>query len=244
MITLTPTPDYRYAFKLGMTGTDVAALQINLGVTVDGDFGVETESAVEKVQKDNGLVVDGIAGLETQKTLCRAFFGPVQKQYSLPGGILVSIANNESGFAIAAYSKHPSDNGYDLGALQRSLSPVATQDQIVDAYDLDSIGHWTGKTLRESHDRFSDPWAVDSWYVTNIAGGRKGRMAWQLAVLNHNYPFGAENIWKIGSIFKEPAKDTQPAQWVIDASGGRLSTPREWVVSYIDRATVYTRWSE
>lgn len=239
-----PTPDYRYAFKAGMEGTDVAALQINLGVTVDGVFGGETQSEVESFQAVHNLTVDGIAGLETQRVICRIKCGPLQKQYKLPAGILISIINNESGFAVAAYSKHPSDDGYDLGAFQRSMSPGATQDEIHDAYSLSKQATATASTLRATHDQFADPWPVDSWYVTNIAGGKKGRLAWQLAVLNHNWPFGAENIWKYGSTYKDPARDTETADWVVTASGGRLSTPREWVTSYIERSTVYVRWPE
>ncbi len=239
---LVPIPNYRYAFKRGMVGTDVAALQINLGVTVDGDFGGQTEKAVKSFQELRGVTVDGIAGSETQRTLCRVNSGPIQKEFKLPGGSLISIANNESGFAVAAYAPH-SHEGYDLGAFQRSLTSPS-QGEIRDAYDLSVQARRTGKILRETHDRFANPWPVDSWYVQNIANGNRGRMAWQLAFLTHNWPEGAENIWKRGSIHTDPSVDTEDSDWVIYFSGGRLRSDRDWVRSYIERSTVYVQWPQ
>ncbi len=68
------------------------------------------------------------------------------------------------------------------------------------------------------------------------------RYAWQLAVLFHNWEYAADNLASIGSIFKDPSQDTQPAVWVQQASGGSMSTPREWVIAYILRSTAYTSW--
>ena len=59
---LRPSPGYRYSFKRGMVGTDVAALQLNLpSSTVDGFFGPMTERGVRVFQEAAGLAVDGIA---------------------------------------------------------------------------------------------------------------------------------------------------------------------------------------
>ena len=60
--------------KRGSTGLDVSSLQATLAklgfkVTVDGDFGPETEAAVEKFQALNHLSVDGVVGEKTHEAL-------------------------------------------------------------------------------------------------------------------------------------------------------------------------------
>lgn len=64
--------DYSRILKLGCSGNDVAMLQMRLKAAhylfgkADGIFGVQTEAAVKKFQKDMGLAkVDGIVGEET-----------------------------------------------------------------------------------------------------------------------------------------------------------------------------------
>jgi hypothetical protein len=51
--------------KKGSKGESVKTLQEFLKITVDGDFGSKTESAVKSYQKKNGLVVDGTVGPKT-----------------------------------------------------------------------------------------------------------------------------------------------------------------------------------
>jgi hypothetical protein len=51
--------------KKGSKGESVRTLQDFLKITVDGDFGPKTESAVKSYQKKNGLVVDGVVGPKT-----------------------------------------------------------------------------------------------------------------------------------------------------------------------------------
>lgn len=51
--------------EIGSNSNDVKQLQIKLGLTPDGVFGKNTESAVKKYQLENNLVVNGIVGNET-----------------------------------------------------------------------------------------------------------------------------------------------------------------------------------
>jgi len=46
-------------------GQEVKRLQLNLGISADGDFGPKTDVAVRDYQKANGLSADGIAGPAT-----------------------------------------------------------------------------------------------------------------------------------------------------------------------------------
>lgn len=50
--------------KLGSTGREVKIIQklLNYNLLVDGQFGIATDLAVRKFQKENNLVVDGIVG--------------------------------------------------------------------------------------------------------------------------------------------------------------------------------------
>ena len=51
--------------KKGSKGEAVKTLQEFLKITVDGDFGPKTETAVKNYQKKNGLTVDGVVGPRT-----------------------------------------------------------------------------------------------------------------------------------------------------------------------------------
>jgi hypothetical protein len=55
--------------KLGSIGENVKILQRFLKLKDDGDFGVKTETAVKKWQKENKLKDDGIVGLKTWTTM-------------------------------------------------------------------------------------------------------------------------------------------------------------------------------
>ena len=51
--------------RRGSRGAEVAAMQIKLGLSGDGDFGPATERALMGWQRENGLEPDGIAGPAT-----------------------------------------------------------------------------------------------------------------------------------------------------------------------------------
>jgi murein L,D-transpeptidase YcbB/YkuD len=55
--------------RKGDKGADVAALQMALGITPDGDFGPLTDQAVRLFQADRGLLVDGVVGAMTRGAL-------------------------------------------------------------------------------------------------------------------------------------------------------------------------------
>lgn len=63
--------------EIGAQGPAVSALQTELNETgahlaVDGDFGPDTQAAVEQFQREHGLAVDGIVGPETTAALAAA----------------------------------------------------------------------------------------------------------------------------------------------------------------------------
>lgn len=230
--TFTPSPSFRYVLQRGDRGESVAALQVNLrGIAVDGDFGPITETAVRAVQSTNRLVVDGIAGGATQQALCLTLSAPAQAAYQLPVGLLRGLVQNESSFYLASYTGHPSDpNGFDLGAYQDAFPPrERSQTTYRQAYSVPAMAGITAGELRAAKNRFKGK-----------PGAPTDKRAWQLAALDHNWPFAAYNLASTGHIYPgNPALDTTRAQWVVTASGGRLSTPQQWVDSYISRACKY-----
>ena len=52
--------------KLGSKGPDVARWQAFLHLTVDGDFGPQTDGATKQFQAQHGLEPDGVVGPHTQ----------------------------------------------------------------------------------------------------------------------------------------------------------------------------------
>jgi peptidoglycan hydrolase-like protein with peptidoglycan-binding domain len=64
-----PTPAQVRDLKIGDKGDDVKALQVKLGITADGIFGLKTKKAVLNIQVKNGLRADGIVGTNTRKIL-------------------------------------------------------------------------------------------------------------------------------------------------------------------------------
>jgi len=242
-----PSPVWHYVFKRGMSGNGVAVLQANLrDIAVDGDFGKATEARVEEFQSDNGLVpIDGIAGGATQHRIVLVRSTRYSKEYKLPSGLLASIANTESGFYLEAFSRHPSDAGYDIGPFQLSIGGVGgvdpTQTNFWLGYDAARMAERTSRFIRAEHDMRANN--VPSSYRTDLAHGDSDRFAWMLGVLDHNWPFAANNIGKFGHIHPDdPGRDDRYASWVDTASGGRLTTERQWVYTYIRNGTIYVRW--
>lgn len=241
--TFHPDPSYAYVTRKGDEGEAVAALQVNLhGVLVDGAFGTQTARAVREVQAKNKLAVDGIAGVVTQRAICISLSRGASRAHGVPRGLLKSLMANESGFILGAFSRHPSDSGFDLGAYQNSIQPGgASNAEYEHSYSVAEMAEEVASRMDAQHDAFSHP--VGSWYLTNIGGGNPERFAWQLALLNHNWPVAAQGIAERGSIYQDATRDTLPEDWIVQASGGRLHTPREWVTEYVRKATVYVNWA-
>jgi hypothetical protein len=233
-----PSSRYRYAFSKGMTGADVWALQINLaaiapGIDMDGNFGPITEAAVRNFQGKHGLTVDGVAGIVTQRSMCLTLSQPATDKYRLPDGLLKGLMENESGYAVAAFSAHPSDAGFDLGPYQKSFSsPRGSQTEYAHAYSAKAMADDTGRNSRQQKDNYRRAPKVTT-----------DKYAWQLGVLSHNWPLAAENLSRYGSIFRDPSQDNVTQEWIVKASGGTLHTARQWVDHYIAKGCVYiTSW--
>lgn len=235
--------NWRYGLKRGMSGTDVGALQINLqhgipGLNVDGDFGKQTETAVQLWQEAHVLTADGVVGPKTWQSLVVELSTPAARANRLPTGMAKSISFAESGFVIGASGPHLSDIGWDVGPYMISSQTAApSQDFIRDAFDVIKASEKACQWLREAHERVPEP--VPSQYLRDLAKDDEALFAWQLAVLSHNWPYAAQNIPRIGRIFNEVGRDDRPAEWIEQASSGNLHTPREWAVNYVRKSTLF-----
>lgn len=219
---LHPAAHYRTTLRRGDRGTDVAALQINLAVFTDGVYGAQTTAAVSDVQKQERLLVDGVAGPATQRKLCLRLSQGATDHYKLPKRLLEGCMENESGFAIACYSEHPSDTGFDLGPYQDSIEPgKGSQARYVKAYNAASMALDTGRKYRTQYDLYR-------------RRGVESDRAWRLAVLYHNWPWAADRLSRGLSVGWD-----NRAGWVEQASGGRLHTNGEWITAYITRVIKY-----
>jgi peptidoglycan hydrolase-like protein with peptidoglycan-binding domain len=220
-------------FQRGDRDWPVVALQVNLsGLVTDGDFGPRTEQGVESFQKKYALRVDGVAGIATQTRICQLASSYAEEKYKLPHRLLDGLIQNESGFWLAAYSAHPSDPGFDLGAFQQSFPTPGAQADYLRAFTASSMAPVTAKKIADRYRLYRR---------NNVK--LKVRRAWELAVLYHNWQTAADRLAAGKTIYLNPRMDTAPAQWILIASGGRLSTPQQWVQSYIDRATSLIDWT-
>jgi hypothetical protein len=216
--------------KRGLKHWAVMALQVNLGVTVDGDFGAATEHAVKAFQAKHGLKSDGVAGVVTQRRIVAAFSATPNAKHGMPSRLMESIAQNESGFWLAAFAPHPSDGGFDLGAFQQSFPTPGTRATYLAALEVIGMAERTAAKLAER-------------YAAFVPRLHDRRRAWELAVLSHNWPTAADNLSRTGHVYKDPSRDNHTEAWIVTASRGRLHTPLEWVNSYIARATLLVDWN-
>lgn len=229
--TSTPWGDGR-PYKKGDDAWPVVALQINLAsfgnrLALDGVLGPKTEKVVKAFQSHRGLTADGVAGPVTQEWMCRNLAAPAERRYTLPAGLLRGAIENESSFMLAAYTEHPSDDGFDLGALQDSYTTRSTQERYRQSLNVAWMAGRTGETYRKTYDRYR-------------SAGAAARLGWECAALYHNWPVAADRMAK--GLAPLATGSDSPAGWVERASAGRLHTPREWADAYIAATTRYVRW--
>lgn len=199
------------AFKFGFT------------LTEDGDFGSATEDVVKEYQKATRLVQDGVVGGGTQKRFVRSI--ELRLDFSdLPEGIVPSVVEGESGNLVAAVNWAVS-GGVDCGYTQRRVLEADFDNDTVVRRAFDGF-YQVSLLADQLHARYV------SYRDKDAIVGRADReiYAWRLAVLYHNWPYGAD---RLGNGF---TLSTQKATWVPENTkfddGAPVVTYRDWAAYY------------
>jgi Putative peptidoglycan binding domain len=246
LLFLIPNERYRYVMNRGMTGWDVATLQIAFNASVlvpkleeDGDFGPLTESAAKGIQNLLHITVDGIVGPETQSRLCIQECNKAEIN-TTPKGLIKGICLGESSGIIPATSSKYSNGSRDYGPLQDNmLNP--TQVQLNESFRPGLQAQRVGKELENKYHSF-----------LGQPGAKSAEEAWKLAVLNYNWPAGAQAIangeektWmytESGTNIKRKLTDNAP--WVEQYGISNVKTGLQWSNFYISSKIVYiTSWT-
>lgn len=233
-----PARTYRRTLKLGMDGHDVWALQLFLvaagsDIATDGVFGPLTLAAVKAFQKKRALTVDGIAGLMTQRSVARLVGGPYASAQKLPANLLSSIAENESSWALGCVN-WDSSGGVDSGIIQDRVEWESSPTEIAESRWVEAFGpsslDRTARELRSRHDRFYGK-----------PGAKTHQAAWELAVLYHNWPWGATELLNGRALSEEPEPE---GEWPTKLGISSVTSYADWARWYIQKSTaLVTNWT-
>lgn len=244
--------DYENSSHIG-----VWAIQRYLGLTEDGYFGPKTEEKVKLLQKATKLTVDGIAGPATQGKIIKLCVPAGEEINLLPSGILNGIATGEGGNLIAPVA-WGSPGGVDCGPLQYRVYDLRGQGapwrlaydskgnptgptgelwaaarfdktKIEQAFSTKSVFIKLGADLRKAKEKF---YSREPKSDQKYSPYQRHRRSWQLAVLDHNWPAGADRL-SYGYALPDREADWVPA--AVKAKG--VNTWAEWANYYINTMT-------
>lgn len=226
-----------FSFRKGEKGLGVWALQSALvaagkSLTVDGDFGPNTEHNVREFQTENFLLIDGIAGPGTQKAVVKKIVDSTDARYNLPHRLLEGFAQYEGGYMVAAVNWSVA-GGVDCGAFQRRVTLDGRTNIIVgNAFNTKKQAELLATTLVDRRATYRN--GVGTKNVP--AGMSVDEKAWRLAALYHNYPLAAARL-SVTPIKDLPSYWTTDQSWVVKnnikfADGNAVSTPLEWCHFY------------
>lgn len=246
-----PNSSFRYAFKQGFSGWDVYAVQVSLNshqktfpITEDGIFGPQTHECVIREQTNHHLdKVDGVIGQKTQAKICEAEAKRAELAHRIPVGLELGLAQGESGLYFAAVSGPNWNNSYDAGGIQDNIlsSELGSLAAWHRGFDLRHGFEETGKKLRAQYDSyFGKP------------GCQTIKGTWFTALTYHNWPAAADKMakgqfdsWQYYAISSTGSGRyygvDEEAWWVVQASGGRLKTARQWRDDYIASKIIYVK---
>jgi peptidoglycan hydrolase-like protein with peptidoglycan-binding domain len=226
---------FNHTIKRGMSGIPVWAVQRALNdigrskvLLLDGDYGPGTEEAVRQFQsKTGGLSPDGVAGPLTQRKVVGILADMREATFDGPDGIIRSVCQYEGGWLVAPLNWSTA-GGVDCGAVQRRVvSGDFGNDAVIErAFNTKYQLNLLANSLKELHDTF----------IARVGVKGNHELAYRLAILNHNYPYAAQQISKVGVAGLSSYWRT-PQPWVLNAGvkfpdGAAVRTPLEWCEHY------------
>jgi peptidoglycan hydrolase-like protein with peptidoglycan-binding domain len=206
--------------KQGENGWRPFAVQVAVGATPDGNWGPATEKAVRRWQKDHKLHSDGVVGPVTQQTILELNGLRADQAHGLPEGLGYGFAVSEGANMLAA-TNWSVPGGVDCGPAQwRVYGPPYELTSLRFAFNARTALDGAVGRLRSTRDSF------------RRRNSKLGIHALQVAVLNHNWPAGADSIVRHypggGDWWRYVPNPDAPASWVqaIPVPAGRRSTRR------------------
>lgn len=161
-----PNENYRYVLKEGMSGWDVQTIQIafistpaKYNLKLDGDFGPITEYVAKTIQHNLGITVDGIVGPQTQSSLCARECESVKNL--VPAGLIKGMCFGESGGIIPTTSSVYQNGSRDYGPLQDNMLDPS-QAQLENAYSPILQAYRVAKQINSAYSDFLGQPGADS----------------------------------------------------------------------------------
>jgi Putative peptidoglycan binding domain len=227
--------DETFTFKVGMPphlGTyaiQKALIAYNplLPLAADGVYGVATADRVVSFQKNRGILADGIAGPQTQRMIAVAMREISDPDQRVPRGVIDGLVQGESTGLVDAKNWQQL-GGVDLSYVQRRVTyPVVSETAVRRAYDPPfQFAKVTEDFVADQAKYLAYP------YVQSRVD--KFEYAWRLAVLEHNWPYGA------GQLAQGIGLSNRTADWAPVGSCFEDGAP---VVTYSDWAKFYSMGS-
>jgi hypothetical protein len=158
----------------------------------DGLFGADTDKAVREFQQARKLTVDGVLGPNSAVELVLPLVRRLEKEHGIPGRILSGKVRFESGADTGAIG----ENGFDLGIAQINLDPGVHGATITFemAMDVEWALDYSARRWRVAFDRYK------GW-------GANDKLAADAAILQHNWPVGADSWVRNGTPPKSSTMD-------------------------------------
>jgi hypothetical protein len=220
-----------YVIKQGSTGIPAWSVQrvlnkLGYPTGEDASFGPQTEGNVKKLQTRIGVTADGIVGPTTQRKLAELLCARQEKNNDLPDKLLLSKITYESAGLLAAVNWSVA-GGVDCGVTQRRVYTTDYDDEGVIKRAFDAVYQidLSGDRVRELFDIFRQRPAVTS-----------RELALRLAILNHNYPYAADQISRKGisglSSYWRTPQDWVKVHGLRFPDGVAIVTPLQWSERY------------
>jgi peptidoglycan hydrolase-like protein with peptidoglycan-binding domain len=235
-----PPRESVYSTRVGDDGWPVYALQSGLNDTQqglptlveDGSFGPATNDVVKKFQSSVGLIIDGAAGPQSQIRIVEFLDSRVHKELPhVPGGLMRGFAEGEGGNNLAAVNWSVA-GGVDCGIVQyRVLGPPYDMSKLKSAFSPYDAIVSAAKNWQVQADRF---------YTYTYVSTRRDRTEYakRLAVLSHNWPYGASRLAQGFSL------SDRTADWVPKGlrfpDGHPVNTYSDWAQYYAMGSTAHS----